>query len=49
MDALAFVRRPAPLGIDRLVERAGHNPHDEKPAEVMRAIRQFIATDAQAA
>jgi proline iminopeptidase len=31
----------------QLIERAGHNPHDEKPAEVMRAIREFITTDAQ--
>jgi proline iminopeptidase len=26
----------------RLIERAGHNPHDERTAEVMAAIRQFI-------
>jgi proline iminopeptidase len=26
----------------QLIERAGHNPHDEQPAEVMRAIRDFI-------
>jgi proline iminopeptidase len=26
----------------RLVERAGHNPHDEQTAEVMGAIREFI-------
>jgi pimeloyl-ACP methyl ester carboxylesterase len=32
----------------QLIERAGHNPHDEKPAEVMRAITEFIATDARA-
>jgi proline iminopeptidase len=27
----------------RLIERAGHNPHAEQPAEVMRAIRDFIS------
>ena len=27
----------------RLVERAGHNPHAEQPAEVMQAIRDFIS------
>ena len=26
-----------------LIERAGHNPHAEQPAPVMRAIRDFIA------
>lgn len=26
----------------RIVERAGHNPHDERPAEVMAAIREFL-------
>jgi proline iminopeptidase len=30
----------------RLIDRAGHNPHDERTAEVMRAIREFITTDA---
>jgi alpha/beta hydrolase fold len=27
----------------QLIERAGHNPHTEQPAEVMRAIRDFIS------
>ena len=27
----------------RLIERAGHNPHAEQPAEVMRAIRDFLS------
>lgn len=27
----------------RLIERAGHNPHAEQPAQVMRAIRNFIS------
>lgn len=26
----------------RLIDRAGHNPHDEQTAEVMAAIREFI-------
>jgi proline-specific peptidase len=26
-----------------LIDRAGHNPHDEQPAEVMKVIRSFIA------
>lgn len=25
-----------------LIDRAGHNPHDERPAEVQRAIRAFL-------
>jgi proline iminopeptidase len=25
-----------------IIERAGHNPHDEQPAEVIRGIRQFL-------
>jgi pimeloyl-ACP methyl ester carboxylesterase len=28
----------------QLIERAGHNPHAEQPAEVMRAIRDFISS-----
>lgn len=32
-----------------IIERAGHNPHDEQAAEVMRAVRDFIAVDAPAA
>ncbi|MEU5264388.1 alpha/beta hydrolase [Amycolatopsis sp. NPDC021455] len=28
----------------QLVERAGHNPHDEQTAEVMRAVRTFLAS-----
>ncbi|MCX6030977.1 MAG: alpha/beta hydrolase [Chloroflexi bacterium] len=27
-----------------LIERAGHNPHMERPAEVIRAVRDFMAT-----
>ena len=27
-----------------LIERAGHNPHDERPAEVIEAIRRFLLT-----
>jgi proline iminopeptidase len=30
----------------RIIERAGHNPHSERPDEVMEAVRDFIATDA---
>ena len=33
----------------RIIERAGHNPHVEQPAEVMQALRDFISTDALAA
>ncbi len=29
-----------------LIERAGHNPHAERPADVMRALRGFIPADA---
>jgi pimeloyl-ACP methyl ester carboxylesterase len=27
----------------QFIERAGHNPHAEQPAEVMRAVRDFIS------
>jgi len=27
----------------QIIERAGHNPHAEQPAQVMRAVRDFIA------
>jgi pimeloyl-ACP methyl ester carboxylesterase len=27
----------------RLIERAGHNPHAEQPAQVMQAVRDFIS------
>ena len=27
----------------QLIDRAGHNPHAEQPAEVMRAVRGFIS------
>jgi pimeloyl-ACP methyl ester carboxylesterase len=29
----------------RIIERAGHNPHMEQPAEVMQAVREFISAD----
>lgn len=31
-----------------IIERAGHNPHDEQTAEVMAAVRNFIGADAGA-
>jgi proline iminopeptidase len=33
----------------RLIDRAGHNPHDEQTAEVLRALREFIPAQAPAA
>jgi proline-specific peptidase len=30
----------------RIIERAGHNAHSERPAEVMAALRDFIPADA---
>jgi proline iminopeptidase len=33
----------------KLVERAGHNPHQEQPDEVMEAIRDFISPEAPTA
>jgi proline iminopeptidase len=30
----------------RIIERAGHSPHVEQPAEVMQAVRDFISADA---
>jgi len=32
----------------RIIERAGHNPHSERPAEVMDAVRDFISADVAA-
>jgi pimeloyl-ACP methyl ester carboxylesterase len=29
----------------RIIERAGHNAHEEQPAEVMQAVREFIHAD----
>jgi proline iminopeptidase len=25
-----------------IIDRAGHNPHDERPAEVLKAIQNFL-------
>lgn len=33
-----------PNAILEIVERAGHNPQDERPAEVIEVIRRFLAT-----
>jgi proline iminopeptidase len=33
----------------RLIDHAGHNPHDEQTAEVMQALRKFITAPAPAA
>ncbi|HZD00506.1 MAG TPA: alpha/beta hydrolase [Actinomycetes bacterium] len=32
----------------QIIERAGHNPHSERPAEVMEAVRDFVSADALA-
>ena len=32
-----------------IIERAGHNPHSEQPAEVMEAVREFISPEGPAA
>ena len=29
----------------KLIERAGHNPHDEQTADVMKELRAFIPAD----
>jgi len=29
----------------RIIDRAGHNPHDERTPEVIGAVREFLATD----
>ena len=26
-----------------IIDRAGHNPHDEQPAETFKAVREFLA------
>lgn len=28
-----------------LIDRAGHNPHDEQPAETIRAVRDFMTIE----
>jgi pimeloyl-ACP methyl ester carboxylesterase len=33
----------------KIIEHAGHNPHDERTAEVMRAVRDFIPAGVMAA
>jgi len=33
----------------QIIERAGHNAHDEQPAEVIDAVRQFVSADAAVA
>src|SRR5829696_8244331 len=33
----------------RLIERAGHSPHDERTTEVMKAVREFLTAEAPAA
>jgi hypothetical protein len=33
----------------QLIERAGHNPHDERTAEVMKAVREFSTAELTAA
>ncbi len=38
-----------PTAGPQIIERAGHNPHDEQTAEVMKAVRDFILTGAVAA
>jgi pimeloyl-ACP methyl ester carboxylesterase len=30
----------------RIIERAGHNPHEEQPHEVVEAVREFISQPA---
>jgi proline iminopeptidase len=30
----------------RIIERAGHNPHEEQPAAVMQAVREFLSRPA---
>ena len=30
----------------RIIERAGHNPHAERPGEVIEAIRDFLSSPA---
>jgi pimeloyl-ACP methyl ester carboxylesterase len=32
----------------RIIERAGHNPHLEQPAEVMEAVKDFVSAHARA-
>jgi proline iminopeptidase len=30
-----------------IIDRAGHNPHDEQPAEVLRQVREFLTSASQ--
>jgi proline iminopeptidase len=38
-------RPGSPNARREIIERAGHNPHDERTAEVMKAVRDFIPAD----
>ena len=29
----------------KIIERAGHNPHEERPAEVLAAVADFVRAD----
>jgi proline iminopeptidase len=33
----------------QLIERSGHSPHDERTAQVMKAVREFITAEAPSA
>jgi hypothetical protein len=44
LTATAMAQPALPAAGLEIIERAGHNPHDERTAEVMRAIRNFIPT-----
>lgn len=40
----AILAERMPNAILEIIERAGHNPQDERPAEVIEAIRRFLIT-----
>jgi proline iminopeptidase len=41
-EAQEELQRAIPNAHLALIDRAGHNPHDEQTAEVMRLIRSFM-------
>ena len=45
----AILADRVPNAILEIVERAGHNPQDERPAEVIKVIRRFLSTPHDAA
>jgi proline iminopeptidase len=44
-ESQAMLAAGIPNATLRIIERAGHNPQSERPAETIRAVREFLATE----